>query len=192
MKLFSKYPFLAIVAAAGLMAGLSGCDDDKSYAELLEEENKAVNLFLSDQIILTELPADNKFITGNDAPYYRLDEDGNVFMQVVKVGDGEMAQDDQLIYFRFMRYNLSYYDGINDIPGEGNSDYVEGGNMSFRYKNYTLESSSSWGLAIQMPLQYLPVNSEVKLVVKSQYGWSSEISSVQPYLYHFRYYKSQI
>ena len=175
MKLFSKYPFLAIVAAAGLMAGLSGCDDDKSYAELLEEENKAVNLFLSDQIILTELPADNKFITGNDAPYYRLDEDGNVF-----------------IYFRFMRYNLSYYDGINDIPGEGNSDYVEGGNMSFRYKNYTLESSSSWGLAIQMPLQYLPLNSEVKLVVKSQYGWSSEISSVQPYLYHFRYYKSQI
>ena len=97
MKLFSKYPFLAIVAAAGLMAGLSGCDDDKSYAELLEEENKAVNLFLSDQIILTELPADNKFITGNDAPYYRLDEDGNVFMQVVKVGDGEMAQDDQLV-----------------------------------------------------------------------------------------------
>ena len=127
-----------------------------------------------------------------DAPYYRLDNDGNVFMQVVKKGDGEMAQSDQLIYFRFMRYNLINYDGVNTMPGEGNSDYVEGGNMSFRYQNFTLESSSAWGMAIQMPLQYLPLNSEVRLVVKSQYGWTSEISSVQPYLYHIRFYKSQI
>ena len=183
--------FLPLIAVA-LMLGASACKDSKSYAELLNEETKSVNAFLADQNLILDIPEDSVFLYGPDAPYYRLDEDGNVFMQVVKVGDGEMAQDDQLIYFRFMRYNLSYYDGINDIPGEGNSDYVEGGNMSFRYKNYTLESSSSWGLAIQMPLQYLPLNSEVKLVVKSQYGWSSEISSVQPYLYHFRYYKSQI
>ncbi|MDE6524431.1 MAG: DUF4827 domain-containing protein [Paramuribaculum sp.] len=171
---------------------VTACDDDKSYAELLEEENKAVNLYLADQTIETTLPEDNNFITGEDAPYYRLDNDGNVFMQVVKKGDGEMAQSDQLIYFRFMRYNLTNYDGVNTMPGEGNSDYVEGGNMSFRYQNFTLESSSAWGMAIQMPLQYLPLNSEVRLVVKSQYGWTSEISSVQPYLYHLRYYKSQI
>lgn len=192
MKIFHKYQIIALTAMAALAMGLSACDDDKSYADLLEEENKAVNLYLADQVVLTDMPADNKFITGEDAPYYRMDEDGNVFMQVVKIGDGEMAQNDQLIYFRFMRYNLTYYDGINSLPGEGNSDYVEGGNTSFRYQNFTLESSSSWGLAIQMPLQYLPINSEVRLVVKSQYGWSSEISSVQPYLYHVRYYKSQI
>ena len=103
-----------------------------------------------------------------------------------------MAKSDQLIYFRFMRYNLTSYDGVNAMPGEGNSDYVEGGNMSFRYQNFKLESSSAWGMAIQMPLEYLPINSEVRLVVKSQYGWTSDISSVQPYLYHLRYYKSQI
>ncbi|MDE5719485.1 MAG: DUF4827 domain-containing protein, partial [Paramuribaculum sp.] len=63
---------------------VTACDDDKSYAELLEEENKAVNLYLSDQKIETPLPEDTNFITGEDAPYYRLDNDGNVFMQVVK------------------------------------------------------------------------------------------------------------
>ncbi len=79
--------------------------------------NKAVNLYLADQTIETTLPEDNDFITGEDAPYYRLDNDGNVFMQVVKKGDGEMAQSDQLIYFRFMRYNLINYDGVNTMPG---------------------------------------------------------------------------
>ncbi len=192
MNISNKISLLAVAALTALATVVTACDDDKSYAELLEEENKAVNLYLADQTIETTLPEDNNFITGEDAPYYRLDNDGNVFMQVVKKGDGEMAQSDQLIYFRFMRYNLTNYDGVNSMPGEGNSDYVEGGNMSFRYQNFTLESSSAWGMAIQMPLQYLPLNSEVRLVVKSQYGWTSEISSVQPYLYHIRYYKSQI
>ncbi|MDE5921667.1 MAG: DUF4827 domain-containing protein [Paramuribaculum sp.] len=192
MKILNRIPLLAIAVVTALSTVVTACDDDKSYAELLEEENKAVNLYLSDQKIETTLPEDNNFITGEDAPYYRLDNDGNVFMQVVKKGDGEMAKSDQLIYFRFMRYNLTSYDGVNAMPGEGNSDYVEGGNMSFRYQNFKLESSSAWGMAIQMPLEYLPINSEVRLVVKSQYGWTSEISSVQPYLYHLRYYKSQI
>ncbi|MDE5724229.1 MAG: DUF4827 domain-containing protein [Paramuribaculum sp.] len=192
MKILNRIPLLAIAVVTALSTVGTACDDDKSYAELLEEENKAVNLYLSDQKIETTLPEDNNFITGEDAPYYRLDNDGNVFMQVVKKGDGEMAKSDQLIYFRFMRYNLTSYDGVNAMPGEGNSDYVEGGNMSFRYQNFKLESSSAWGMAIQMPLEYLPINSEVRLVVKSQYGWTSEISSVQPYLYHLRYYKSQI
>ena len=192
MNISNRISWLAVAALTAFAAVLTACYDDNSYAELLEEDNKAVNLYLADQTIETTLPEDNDFITGEDAPYYRLDNDGNVFMQVVKKGDGEMAQSDQRIYFRFMRYNLINYDGVNTMPGEGNSDYVEGGNMSFRYQNFTLESSSAWGMAIQMPLQYLPLNSEVRLVVKSQYGWTSEISSVQPYLYHIRFYKSQI
>ena len=33
---------------------------------------------------------------------------------------------------------------------------------------------------------------EVNLIVKSQFGWTSEISYVQPFLYHIRYFHSQI
>ena len=63
---------------------------------------------------------------------------------------------------------------------------------SFRYQNYTLPSSSQWGSGIQLPLEFLPLGCEVNLVIKSQYGWTSEISNVQPFLYHIRYYKSMI
>lgn len=170
----------------------TGCSDSKSYAELLADENAAVNRFLADQRVITELPADNKFITGNDAPYYPLDNEGNLYMQVISVGDGEMVENNQLVYFRFTRYALSAYVSGEEMTGEGNSDTPEFGNMSFRYGNINLSSSTQWGTGIQEPLKYLPLGSEVKLVVKSQFGWTSEISNVQPYLYHIRYYSSQI
>lgn len=182
---------MMIFAAVATML-ISGCDDNKSYAELLAEENASVNRFLADQRVITELPTDNKFITGNDAPYYPLDSEGNLYMQVISVGDGEMVENNQLVYFRFTRYPLSSYVSGEEMSGEGNSDTPEYGNLSFRYGNVNLSSSTQWGAGIQEPLKYLPIGSEIKLIVKSQWGWTSEISNVQPYLYHIRYYSSQI
>lgn len=182
-----------IVMLAGLLAVMAtSCDDNKSYAELLSEENMAVNRFLADQKVIGEVPADNKFVTGENAPYYQLDDDGNLFMQVIAVGDQGMVEDGQLIYFRFTRYALSTYVSGETMQGEGNSENVEAGNMAFRYGNYTLTSSAQWGTGIQRPLEYLPVGSEVRIVIKSQEGWTSEMANVQPYLYHVRYYPSQI
>lgn len=43
-----------------------------------------------------------------------------------------------------------------------------------------------------MPLNFLKLGCDVNLIVKSQYGWTSEVSYVIPYLYRIRYYKSQI
>lgn len=183
---------IAIAVAAAFMVATSACSDNKSYAELLSEENMAVNRFLADQRVVGEVPADNKFEVGEHAPYYQLDEDGNLYMQVISLGDDGMVTDGQLIYFRFMRYALASYVSGETMTGEGNSDYVESGNMSFRYGNFTLQSSSQWGTGIQKPLEYLPVGSEVRIVIKSQEGWTSELAYVQPYLYHVRYYPSQI
>ena len=64
------------------------------------------------------------------------------------------------------------------------------GNASFRFGNYTLTSSSQWGSAIQLPLNFLGYDCEVNLVVKSQLGLSSEISQVIPYLYNLRYFEA--
>lgn len=169
----------------------TGCNDKKSYAELLQDENKSVNRFLADQRVGGDFDKDN-YEVGEDAPYYRMDEDGNIFMQIIKVGADEMAEDNQLVYFRYIRYNLSYYWPGAQMPSEGNADNIEMANTSFRYKNTTLTSSSQWGAGIQVPLEFLPLGSEVKLVIKSQFGWTNEIAYVNPYLYHIRYYRSQI
>ncbi len=158
----------------GVMWGLSSCDDSKSYAELLTDEAHAINSFLANQNVILDLPKDDDFVTGPDAPYYRLD--------------------DELIYFRFTRYNLYNYDAAKNelLDGWGNSDDLSMGSSSFRFGNYTLSSSSQWGSGIQMPLNYVGMESEVNIVIRSQYGLSSEISQVMPYVYNMRYFKQGV
>ena len=88
---------------------------------------------------------------------------------------------------------------IEDVPadtvfkvGSGNADDMSQTATAFLYDDYSLETSSQWGYGMQMPLKYLGVDCEMNLVVKSQYGWTGEISSVVPYMYHLRYFKSRI
>jgi len=192
MNLKSKILGHAAVAV-GIAMGMASCESGTSYAELLEDENMAVNRFLVNHRVVTEIPADTVFETGEDAPYYQLDEDASIYMQVLDPGDGEKVKDDQLVYFRFMRYNLMNYQGSMDgIIGEGNSDNMAQSPSSFRFNNYSIPSSSEWGSGIQLPLNYLKLNCDINLIVKSQYGWTNEIQYVQPYLYRIRYYKSMI
>jgi len=75
-----------IAAIVGCVLMFASCDDDVSYAELLNQENYAVNNFLADQVVYLDIPADTVFEVGPDAPYYRLDEDGQLYMQVLKAG----------------------------------------------------------------------------------------------------------
>lgn len=184
----SKSLGLAVMAFATL--AFTSCDDNKSYAELLTDENHAVNTFLSDQIVELSIPEDTVFQVGPDAPYYQLDEEGNLYMQVLNAGTkGNRVTDDQLIYFRFTRYSLSDYAADGELgEGWGNANDLSYGSASFRYGNYTLTSSSQWGSGIQTPLTYLPIDCEVNIIIKSQYGLSSEISSVIPFLYNIRYF----
>ena len=85
MSVKSIFITLAVLSAAAIMsAGLSSCNDGKTYAQLLNEENHYVNNFLADQRVIGEVPADTVFETGPDAPYYRLNEDGSLYMQVLK------------------------------------------------------------------------------------------------------------
>ncbi len=188
-----KLPYPLLLLSIILTAAISSCKDTKSYAELLNDENKAVNRFLVNQRVETSIPADSVFLAGPDAPYYQIDDEGCIYMQVLNPGSGPKVEDDQIVYFRFLRYNLSKYTNtISTLPYEGNLNNMGENPTSFRFNNYSLPSSAQWGAGLQMPLRFLPLNSEVNLVVKSQYGWTKEISYVIPYLYHICYYKSMI
>ena len=179
-------------AAVLLGVALSACDDSKSYAELLTDEAHAINRFLVNNTVIMDLPENDEFIVGPDAPYYRLDDEGNVYMQIVNSGDKQMmAKDDELIYFRFTRYNLYDYNMDDNKLGEGwgNAEDLSLGAASFRFGNYSLSSSSQWGSGLQMPLYYVGMESEVNLIIRSQLGLSSEISQVIPYVYNIRYFK---
>ncbi len=176
-----------------LGAATTGCSDDTSYTDLLNKESKNVNTFLSDHRVIAEIPADTVFECGEDAPYYMLDAEGNVFMQVINPGYGPKAEDNQLVYFRYLRWSISTYErGADDWEPEEGNDNAGYAAESFRYNNFTLPSSSAWGYGLQMPLRYLPLNSVVNIVIKAEYGITSEQSYVQPFLYNVRYFPGKI
>lgn len=182
------------LSAAAIISGISACDDKKSYADLLTDETHAVNNFLANHKVENSIPADTIFETGPDAPYYRLDEDGNIYMQVLKPGDrkNNKVEDNELIYFRYTRYNLTNYMKTGEMYGEGNANNMGAQATSFRFGNYQLTSSSQYGAGVQMPLAYLGVDCEVNIVIKSQYGLSSEESAVVPFMWNIRYFRSPL
>ena len=185
---------LSILMAIMAMLVVSSCKDSESYADLLNDERYATNAYLANCRIVNEIPADTIFEVGENAPYYRIDPEGNVYMQVLKASDRktDKAKVSEKIYFRYMRYNLIYWYKYNEMYGSGNEQDMQAATTYFQYGDFTLTISSQWGYGIQLPLSLLGVNSEVNLIIKSQYGWTSEISNVQPYLYHVRYYRNQI
>lgn len=182
---------MALLAAAAL---LTSCNDRQSYADLLREETKAVNYFLANQRVCADFPADSiSFETGPDAPYYRMDDDGNVYMQVINKGNlDNRPKYNDLVYLRFTRFSLMEYYLTGTWPdGYGNSSDVSA-SLSIRFGNTSSSASREWGDGLQLPLHFLGYNSEVNIVVRSQEGRNDEIASVTPYFYTVRYYKSNM
>ena len=168
------------------MRAFASCDDTVSYAQLLNDEENAVNNFLADQTVCQTIPADTVFETGPNAPYYRLDEDGYLYMQVLKAGTpGNRVADDEQIYFRYTRYRLAAYKDGKLPNGSGNN--ISLSPAWFRYNNFQINNSYQWGQGIQIPLLYLPIDCEVNIVIKSQMGPVNENTNVQPYLWRLTY-----
>ena len=123
---------------------LCACNNDQSYADRLNEERNAVNSYLSNHRVEMKIPKDSVFEVGENAPFYRVDPDGNVYMQVLNAGDrkNDKAMKSEPIYFRYSRYNLAtwYADGTWTVYS-GNETAMDAQSCSFNYADYTLPSS---------------------------------------------------
>lgn len=185
---------LRVCCALALFMGciaFTSCDEQKSYAELLDEENKAVDKFLATQTVITTIPADSVFIVGEDAPYYQLDEDGYVYMQVLMNGDEGMARYNEVIFYRYSRINLlTWAEGGEQLPSGNDNDLSNP--YSFNFENDATTTSSQYGSGIQLPLNYLQMPCKVNVIIKSKFGSLNDLTSVTPYLYTVRYYRSNI
>lgn len=187
MKIFKT---LALMAAVALMA--VSCSDSKSYADLLAEEDYYSNNYLADQRVVSYIPEDSVFEYGPNAPFYRVDADGMLYMKVLDPGTKDnMVEDNEQIYFRYTRYALAGYSNGKLPTGEGNNISLSA--AWFRFNNYqdTVVVSLLWGVGIQRPLDFLPIDCEVLMLIKSQMGPTSEQSNVQPYLYRLTYERRQ-
>lgn len=192
MKGYKTFIIMCGVLIASAVGG-SSCSKTKSYSELLRTEEKAVNWFMAQHKVVSSVPEDSVFEYGEDAPYYRMDDEGFVYMQVLNPGDlKNKAKKDQQIYFRYMRTNIQeMYDGLNPTPS-GNAGSVGADNAaSFRFDNTELPTTVAWGSGIQIPMRYLGLDCEVNLVIRSYYGVQNEMGACQAYLYNVRYFPAQ-
>lgn len=182
----------SLIALAGLF--VCSCDDTQSYSDLLREEEKAVNWFLCEYRVEPYAPKSiDEFEIGKDAPYYKMDEDGYLYMQIVNKGSDEMAEPNDRVYFRFERKCIKYlYQGY-EVSWEGNAWNMNNGlgSTCLIYQNYSVPTTSQFGTGIQVPLQYCGYDSEVNLIVSSNQGFTTDQTSCLPYIYNVKYYKAE-
>lgn len=196
MELNKSYKKLLAISF-GLMALItSSCSKSQSYSELLRDEEVAVNWYLAKYNVELDLPEDPKDLVsvdmvGENAPFYKLDNDGYVYMQVVKGDYNEYVDEGDLVYFRFERQSILDLYKTDGANSDGNSEYLPNGSTSFVYKNTVLPSTTTWGTGIQMPLRYLGYNSEVNLILKSYYGFTEEQAYCVPYIMNIRYFRPE-
>lgn len=172
----------------------TSCKDTKSYSDLLEEEEHAVNWYLAQQRVVPFVPEDSVFEIGPEAPFYRMDTDGSVYMRVINAGDmNNRPQKGQTVYFRFTRTDLKLLQDGALIGSGGNlEDNMTFPSWSLVYGNTSLPSTTAHGTGLQVPLGYLGYNCEVDLIVKSISGRSGDISNCIPYLYtNLKYFKAE-
>ena len=143
-----KSPILPLIALLIPMIAVvfSSCGGRKSYAQLLNEEDHAVNAFLANHRVINSIPSDTIFETGENAPYYRLNKEGTLYMQVLDPGNRkDKAVYDDLIYFRFMRTNLNTLWKTGEAVADGNDEDMTILPTSFRFQNFTLATYSYYG-----------------------------------------------
>ena len=183
---------LALGALALLMLG--ACSKSESYSEMLRDEEKAVNWYLAQHRVEVAPPADSVFQTGEKAPFYRMDEDGTIYMQVIRAVDRkERPAAGEKVYFRFSRCSIkTMYDGGNAFWA-GNADDLgnDVGPTYFFFGNKTYPSTTQFGTGLQVPMEYMGIGSEVNLVLKSYAGFVQDQTQCQPYLMNVKYFKAE-
>lgn len=195
MNIYFKISLICVVLTSVMFAS---CSKTESYSDLLKKEQKVSNWYLAQHKVCNEIPADSVFLMGPDAPFYRMDDDGYVYMQVIKapnLKDRKIPAYGDQVYFTFTRYNIEtmYNDNTLDVTGVGNQgDFVSSvGNTYFIFNNYSVSSSSQFGSGIQLPVSYLGYDSEVNILLKSYYGFSDESTTCIPFLVNTRYFKAE-
>ena len=190
----------AALGALLLGVSLASCDKTESYSDLLRDEEKAVNWFLAQQRVEISAPEKAEdFEIGENAPFYRMNDDGTVYMQVLNIGDmADRPEEGDKVYFRFERRNIkSMWLGM-DAPSYGNMDNLNTilGSTYLFYRNTTYPNSTQYGTGIQVPLDYFGFYSEVNLVLKSYSGFTGntfggEQTNCIPFLVNVKYYRPE-
>jgi len=179
---------LGIVLVTIISCILSSCSQSKSLQELLLEERKAIDRFITmnDFVILKDYPKDGVF---KDNEYFRTSE--GLFFHVVDSGNGTRAQ-----LLNDVCVRADYYQYIKDVvKGDSTFYYLDPYSpVSFIY-GISQTYSSTYTKVCQgwvIPLSYVGENAVLDVIIPSSLGSATDYSSynVEPLFYkNLRYTK---
>ena len=155
------------------------CNDGKNLQELLQEERKAIDRFISmnEFVILKEYPKDGVF---EENEYFKTND--GLFLHVVDSGNGKRAKlrDDVCVRFDYYQYVKDYAQGDttkNYLPFYDPFYFVYG--ISGTYSSYYSLVCQAWVI----PLEYVGEEAVLNLIVPSSIGSYSDNSSIIPVFY---------
>lgn len=196
--------FLLLIAVC---AAFQACDDTMTYAEMKEREDDAIEAFIRDSNITvisqTEFYAQDSMTDLSRNEYVQLAS--GVYMQIVDKGiEGDTVKNNDEIMVRFSEYNILYnylvYSNISlpdmlegfrytksstSIAGIFMTDTNTG--YAGYYPGTVLGGSSAVPAGWLVPWDYIYNKARVKLIVPSDMGTQTAMSSVVPYFYDIRY-----
>lgn len=191
-----------IFALMAVSAIFCACDETKTYAEKMEEEDNAIEAFIRDSSITvisqSEFYANDSVTDVSKNEYVQLAS--GVYMQIVDKGSENLAdtiRPNEVVLVRFSEYSL--YDKMVTVSNLETPYMVD----EFRY---TVTSSSIAGIfststvgamyyyygSTTVPagwlaaLAYIRDGAHVKLIVPHKMGHDRALSNVYPYFYDLR------
>ncbi|MBR0041684.1 MAG: DUF4827 domain-containing protein [Bacteroides sp.] len=191
-----------IFALMAISAIFCACDETKTYAEKMEEEDDAIEAFIRDSSITvisqSEFYANDSVTDVSKNEYVQLAS--GVYMQIVDKGSENLAdtiRPNEVVLVRFSEYSL--FDKMVTVSNLETPYMVD----EFRY---TVTSSSIAGIfstgtvgamyyyygSTTVPagwlaaLAYIRDGAHVKLIVPHKMGHDRALSNVYPYFYDLR------
>jgi len=177
---------LFIVTAVIISCISFSCNQSKSIQELLQEEQKAIDRFITMKgfVILKNYPSDGVF---KENEYYKTSD--GLFFHVVDSGNVKRVQplNDVSVRFDYMQYLKTYVSGdttkLFPYPYTPYS-FVYG--ISATYSSSSSPVCQGWVI----PLSYVGENAVIDMIVPSSIGQYADYNSIDPVFYkNLRYTK---
>lgn len=177
-KSMNKTNILIITILALIISAVS-CKDQKTYADYLKEETKAIDEFIvkNNLNILSKFPSNGVF---GDKDFYK-DPESKVYYNIIEYGDTtDNIFIGEKVFVRFM--GLKYF-MVNDSTTYTNNDNINPQEIEFigPVNSSTRSYYSFPGWAV--PLPRIGHNAIVKMIVPFNMGSSTERSQYQATYY---------
>lgn len=203
---------LSILFVSVFLLGLAfqSCNNEKTYAEMKEEEREAIKRFIEKEdinVISFDQFQEQDSTTNVKENQYVLFSDNGVYMQIVNEGDGEKMEDGRHeVLVRYIEKKIKEGGTADTLTGNWFSSYpdemmVQKSGKSYQATFKVGEMGNTYGAAVPsgwlIPFNYIKIGrsisgrSKVKLIVPHSEGQMEASSYVYPCYYEITYQLSR-